>query len=74
MPYVCLIEFEDLSTGKIYKAGEAFDPTGSNDKRLAELLSPFNAIEQPVIRYVDEEKPKRNRKKEVEADEQEVSK
>ena len=73
MPYVCLIDFKDLETGNEYKAGEAFNVKGVSEKRLAELLSPFNAIEQPVIRYVDEDKPKRNRKKEVEADEQGVS-
>lgn len=52
MAYISLMNWKDKLTQKSYKIGEIYDASELNEGRLAELLSPFNHIGGPVIRYI----------------------
>ncbi|MCW6663950.1 hypothetical protein NHG23_08645 [Aerococcaceae bacterium NML190073] len=55
MAYICLVSFNDKETQTHYETGDMFNPQGVSEKRMAELISPFNDLGAPVIRFVEDE-------------------
>ncbi|MCW6681607.1 hypothetical protein NHG29_01840 [Aerococcaceae bacterium NML160702] len=55
MSYICLVSFNDKETQEHYEIGDKFNPQGVSEKRMAELLSTFNDLGAPVIRFVEDE-------------------
>lgn len=53
MAYKSLLDWTDRQTKQQYKFNDDFDSEGVSEGRMAELLSPFNSIGRPVIRWVD---------------------
>ena len=47
------MDWTDRQTKQKYKFNDDFDSEGVSEGRMAELLSPFNSIGRPVIRWVD---------------------
>lgn len=54
MPYVNVLTWSDKQRDDEQQvANKSYDAEGVSEKRLAELLSPYNALGRPVIRWVD---------------------
>lgn len=54
MPYVNVLTWSDKQKDDEQQvANQPYNAEGVSDKRLAELLSPYNALGKPVIRWVD---------------------
>lgn len=53
MAYKSLLDWTDRQTKQQYKFNDDFDSENVSEGRMAELLSPFNSIGRPVIRWVD---------------------
>ncbi|MFN0604403.1 HeH/LEM domain-containing protein [Facklamia hominis] len=53
MAYKSLMDWTDRQTKQKYKFNDDFDSENVSEGRMAELLSPFNSIGRPVIRWVD---------------------
>lgn len=58
--YKALIAFTDLADGKYrYKAGDTYPRAGytPTEKRIKELSTTENKLGEPVIEYIESEKP-----------------
>lgn len=54
MPYVNVLTWTDKQKDDEQQvANQPYNAEGVSEKRLAELLSPYNALGKPVIRWVD---------------------
>lgn len=68
MAYKAIIDVELKEEGVTLSRGDYYTPV--SEKRTAELLGPFNALEKPVIAWVDDE-PKVTKRKTTKKDETE---